>query len=104
LFSRLLTYASVVVVVVVVGDPFNGTNFIDCLERFTKDPETEGRSERFFKSLLVIDVFFFAFVVVVKICLGIILIGEIGGDAEEEAAQWLLVGEFLLVLCFEILI
>ncbi len=43
------------------GDPIHGMSFIDCLELFEQDPATEG----------------------------VVMVGEIGGNAEEQAAEWI---------------
>jgi succinyl-CoA synthetase alpha subunit len=43
------------------GDPVNGTGFIDCLEQFNEDPNTEA----------------------------VVMVGEIGGSAEEDASAWI---------------
>lgn len=43
------------------GDPIHGMNFIDCLEMFENDPQTEG----------------------------VVMVGEIGGQAEEDAAEYI---------------
>ena len=36
------------------GDPFNGTNFVDCVDTFLKDPETEGTLPRQFRVLVCV--------------------------------------------------
>lgn len=65
------------------GDPFNGTNFIDCLDVFLKDPKTKGMLH-FAVNLEPAKTNYRS-----RFVSGIILIGEIGGQAEELAAEYL---------------
>ena len=64
------------------GDPFNGTNFIDCLDCFLKDPQTQGKHSYITEHNTQHTQY-------QHVCAGIIMIGEIGGDAEEQAAEFL---------------
>ena len=54
------------------GDPVCGTNFIDCLDAFEKDPETRG----------------------------VVMVGEIGGTAEEEASEFIAANMSIPVIGF----
>lgn len=65
------------------GDPFNGTDFVDCLNVFLNDEETKGEFIFYF----FYDNLRYSFLI--SPFSGIILIGEIGGTAEEEAAAFL---------------
>jgi succinyl-CoA synthetase alpha subunit len=66
------------------GDPFNGTNFVDCVKLFLEDDATKGMLKRRLGGVTPMGA-----LLINVICTGIILIGEIGGSAEEEAAAYL---------------